>query len=654
MIIKRLTVGFGNSLNKFLSRKYTSRFTVLLADILLSGLSYFVCYFLFWQFLRRGSLTDQLPALLGLTVVVKALFLYVFKTYNGVVRFAGEKDAFRILLANLSAMLLLIAINLAFLKSILGYKAPNTVYLFDFLASTFVLTGYRIFIRLVLDLTDTGFGFKVPTVIFGAGQAGYITKRAIDKDPQTRYRIVAFLDDNPALHHKRLDGVPICAARKCLEKLVTSHNVRQVIISIQSLPEKRKKEFIEQCLSLNLKVLQVPPVRTWINSALNVHKLKDVRLEDLLGRDPIHIDTKAISAQLYKKRVLITGAAGSIGSELARQVAGFEPAELLLVDNAETPLVEFQLELQEQLKINNAKALVADITDECRMEYIFQQHRPEIVFHAAAYKHVPIMELNPREAVRVNVFGTKILADLSVAHGVEKFVMISTDKAVNPTNVMGASKRVAEIYTQALDRCHTAVTGGTRFVTTRFGNVLGSNGSVIPRFKKQIESGGPVTVTHPDITRYFMTIPEACRLVLEAGVSGKGGEIFLFDMGERVRIVDLAEKMIRLAGKKPYEDIEIVFTGLRPGEKLTEELLNDSEKTLPTHHEKILIAKVAEFELAFVEAKLEELQKCFALHDELCMVAVMKELVPEFISNNSKFSVLDKISVDSDLSGEGV
>ncbi|MCS6980911.1 MAG: polysaccharide biosynthesis protein [Flavobacteriales bacterium] len=652
--MKRLTLSFGNSLKKFLTKKYTSRLTVLWADILLSGFSYFVCYFLFWQFLRRGSLTDQLPALLGLTVIVKALFFYFFKTYNGVVRFAGEKDAFRILLANFSAMLLLILLNLTLLKSILGFKAPNTVYLFDFLASTFVLIGYRIFIRLILDFTEAGFGLKVPTVIFGAGQAGYITKRAIDKDPQTRYRIVAFLDDNPGLHNKRLDGVPICAARNCLEKLVKSHNVRQVIISIQSLSDKRKKEFIEQCLSLNLKVLQVPPVRTWINSELNVHRLKDVRLEDLLGRDPIHIDTKAISDQLHRKRVLITGAAGSIGSELARQVAGFEPAELLLVDNAETPLVEFHLELQEQHKITYAKALVADITDECRMDYIFRRYRPEIVFHAAAYKHVPIMELNPREAVRVNVFGTKILADLSVTHGVKKFVMISTDKAVNPTNVMGASKRVAEIYTQALDRCHTAVSGGTRFVTTRFGNVLGSNGSVIPRFKKQIESGGPVTVTHPEVTRYFMTIQEACRLVLEAGVTGNGGEIFLFDMGERIRILDLAEKMIRLAGKRPYEDIEIVFTGLRPGEKLTEELLNDSEKTIPTHHEKILKAKVAEFELEFVEAKLKELQKCFALHDELGMVAVMKELVPEYISNNSKFSVLDKVSVDSDLSGEGV
>ena len=637
-----------------MTRPYTSRVTVLITDICLSCLSFTFCYILFWGYFKKIDLTEQLPILILINIILKGGTFYVFKTYNGVVRFAGEKDAYRIILANVSSMSALIILNKIAFDEVFGFKTATSVFIFDFLASTFSLVGYRIMLRLIYDKSQSLLISNSPTLIFGAGQSGYITKRAIQKDRFTKYKIVAFLDDNPALNKKLLDGIPIYLTDKYLDKLVKDYNIRQVIIAVQTLSEKRKKQFIEKCLSLNVKVLQVPSVQNWINDELSINKLKDIKLEDLLGRDPITIDTVAISRQLKNKNVLITGAAGSIGSEIARQVASFDPKHLILVDEAESPLVEINLELQETYNDQKISAIVADITDRLRMSKIFSDYKPEILFHAAAYKHVPIMELNPYEAVKVNVFGTINLVDLAVENSVEKFVMISTDKAVNPTNVMGASKRLAEIYAQAMDRRQLGEKFRTRFVTTRFGNVLGSNGSVIPRFRKQIESGKPVTVTHPDITRYFMTIPEACRLVLEAGVKGKGGEIFLFDMGEKVRIVELAEKMIRLAGKKPYEEIDIVFTGLRPGEKLTEELLNDSEKTIPTHHEKIMIAKVAEYDMDEVQDKIMEMRKAHRNQEVLKMVAIMKELIPEYISNNSIFSILDKKSAIVDLSGEGI
>lgn len=651
--MKKLGIKIGNGLSRFLTRGYMSRLTVLTTDILLSGLSYFLSFFLFWHFVRRTSLVVHLPALMLMVMAVKGIWFYVFKTFNGVVRFAGEKDALRILASNFMALLSLLALNNLITINVLGYRGPNTVLIFDFVVSAFFLIGYRLFIRFLADKSRAGFGLKIPTLIFGAGQSGYLTKRAIDKDPQMRYRIVAFLDDNPALHKKVMDGVPVYHTESYLEKLIKNNDIRQVIIAVQSLTDARKREIIEKCLALNVKILQVPPVRHWIHSELRVTKLKDVRLEDLLGRDPIVIDTAAISKQLNNRRVLITGAAGSIGSEIARQVASFQPADLIVLDNAETPLVDIHLELNELYPDLSIQALVGDITDKRRMEYVFENFRPEVVFHAAAYKHVPIMEINPLEAGRVNIIGTKMLADLAVKYDVEKFVMISTDKAVNPTSVMGASKRVAEIYTQSLFR-QIQHSRNTRFVTTRFGNVLGSNGSVIPRFRKQIENGGPVTVTHPEITRYFMTIEEACRLVLEAGVMGEGGEIFLFDMGEKVRILELAEKMIKLSGRKPYEEIDIVFTGLRPGEKLTEELLCDTEKTLPTHHKKIMKARVAEYDFEVVQSKMEELSKTLRAGDDLAFVGIMKEMVPEYLSNNSVFSALDKVPLASDLSGEGV
>jgi FlaA1/EpsC-like NDP-sugar epimerase len=434
--------------------------------------------------------------------------------------------------------------------------------------------------------------------------------------------------------------------------------VDSLIIASQNIPPDSKNKIVDICLEHGIKVLTLPPVRSWINGQLSSKQLQNIKIEDLLEREPIQIHNEIISEQLRGKRVLVTGAAGSIGSEIVRQISQFSPQMIVLNDQSETPLHELHLELQENHFHNNFHCFIGDVRDRIRMELLFQTFKPHYVYHAAAYKHVPMMEHNPGEAVRTNVMGTKTLADLSIKYGVNKFVMISTDKAVNPTNVMGASKRIAEIYVQSLFNSYkfkepTAYTNGlsylnenrsnvnTLFITTRFGNVLGSNGSVIPRFKAQIERGGPITVTHPDITRYFMTIPEACRLVLEAGSMGEGGEIFIFDMGKSVKIIELAKKMIRLSGLVPHQDIAIEFSGLRPGEKLYEELLNDLENTMPTHHEKIMVAQVREYHFQTINKHISELIKLSCEYKDRQVVVKMKEIVPEFKSNNSIYEELD-------------
>jgi len=400
----------------------------------------------------------------------------------------------------------------------------------------------------------------------------------------------------------------------------------------------RKQEIVDLCLSHNTKVLNVPPVTNWINGQLSFRQIRKIQIEELLEREPIRLDEDNISKQLNGKTVLVTGAAGSIGSEIVRQIARFNPGMLILLDQAESPLYELEMECLEQFPQVKSEVVMGDVRNRQRMENVFRTFRPQLVYHAAAYKHVPMMELNPSESVLTNVLGTKIVADLAVGYKVEKFVMISTDKAVNPTNVMGASKRIAEIYTQSLNN-HIS---GTRFITTRFGNVLGSSGSVIPRFRQQIENGGPVTITDPEITRYFMTIPEACRLVLEAGCMGKGGEIFIFDMGKSVKIIDLAKKMIALSGMELGKDIDISITGLRPGEKLYEELLNNTENTVPTHHSKILIAQVKEYNYETVSKDISELVSLFDAQNNVQIVTKMKAMVPEYVSNNSEYEKLDK------------
>jgi FlaA1/EpsC-like NDP-sugar epimerase len=498
-----------------------------------------------------------------------------------------------------------------------------------------IMVTFRMVVKIAfLELQRTE-RTHVNVLIYGAGEAGITAKRVLDRDVSTKYKLIAFLDDDPGKVGKKLEGIDIVSPYK-LTELLDLNSIEQLILAVQQFDPERKQELVDLCLVHDVKVLTVPPMMKWINGELSFNQIKKIRIEDLLEREEIRLDDRQIRTELTGKTIVITGAAGSIGSELARQVMKFHPLNLVLIDQAETGMHELELELTETYHDGRPRFLLADIRNAKRMENIFNESRPEIIYHAAAYKHVPVMENNPSEAILTNVNGTRILADLAIKYGAKKFIMISTDKAVNPTSVMGASKRIAEIYTQSLNR-----TREPRFITTRFGNVLGSNGSVIPLFRSQIEKGGPVTVTHPEITRYFMTIPEACELVLEAGTMGKGGEIFIFDMGKSVRIVDLAKRMISLSGLTLGKDIQVRFSGLRPGEKLYEELLNSKENTIPTHHPRILIAKVREYNADEVAHQINELIELSRSGNEKEVVRKMKAIVPEFKSQNSIFEELD-------------
>ena len=490
-------------------------------------------------------------------------------------------------------------------------------------------------------------GLQERVLIYGANGFSILVKQALETSGIGRFVIVGFVDDDPGKVKKEIQQKRVYGVSE-LEKLQKKEQIDKLLVFNDALKAEAKKQTIEKCVELGIKVLTVPPAEQWMSGQLSLNQLKDLRIEDLLQRPPIVIENHRISADLRDKRVLITGAAGSIGSEIVRQVLNYKPALVVVCDQAESPLHELQLEMEEEFPDAKLEVYIGDIRNFNRMYSLFQEYSPQLVYHAAAYKHVPMMEGNPSEAIVANVLGTKNLADLSMTFDVDKFVMISTDKAVNPTNVMGASKRIAEIYIQSLNNVGQREKGTkgaslpqTRFITTRFGNVLGSNGSVIPRFRAQIEKGGPLTVTHPDITRYFMTIPEAVQLVLEAGTMGNGGEIFVFDMGQPVKIVDLAKKMIRLAGFVPETDIQIVYSGLRPGEKLYEELLNEEETTIPTHHAKIHISKVREIPYQKAESEINELLSLQQEGDELRMVGQMKKIVPEFISQNSRYESLD-------------
>ena len=497
-------------------------------------------------------------------------------------------------------------------------------------------------LRLMMpSLYQIFFGEKVASsnvIIIGAGQLGAMTRNVIRQDNNSGYNILAILDDNEDLNKKSLDGIPIFKPED-LPSLLQDEPIDKAIFAIQEIGSKRKNEIVDLCLEHQVQVLQVPYKSSWISDDFQIEQLKEIQIEDLLDRPVIALDKDNVQRQFKDKTVMITGGAGSIGSEIIRQVIKYAPKQIIIVDQAETPLVNIELECREEFGYQSIISVITDVNDTPRLHQVFEKHRPHIIFHAAAYKHVPIMEAYPREALQVNVSGTKTMAMLAEAYDVEKFVMVSTDKAVNPTNVMGASKRIAEIFIQSFNS-----TSSTNFITTRFGNVLGSNGSVVPRFKKQIAKGGPITVTHKDITRYFMTIPEASQLVLEAGAMGEGGEIFLFDMGEPVRIADLAVKMVQLSGLKPDEDIEVQFTGLRPGEKLYEELLSTKENSIETHHPKITKAKVREYEFVKVEKEISALISSLDEEDDMQLVARMKQLVPEYQSSNSVFNDLDEKS----------
>ena len=608
---------------------------ILLIDLLIISFSVMLAYLLRFNFNIPEKELLLLPYALLVFIVIRGLSFLITKSFSGIIRYTETQDITRIFIISIigSVAIVIADITIKYFYDI--YVIPRAIIIIEFITSSAGLIAFRLLVKLAYWELKNPNRVATNVIIFGAGEAALITNKALNQNSNDRYKVIAFIDDSKLKVGKKIENIPIKHSKE-LETILKEKNIEQVIISVQNISPARKKEVAELCIANNVKVQNVPPVKKWINGELSLNQIRDINILELLERDEITLDIEKIKKQLTAKVILITGAAGSIGSEIARQVIEYNPKKVILLDAAETPTYHLELEFTKHPFLKNMEFVVADIRNSNRMENVFSTFKPNIIFHAAAYKHVPLMENNPSEAILTNVNGTKNLADISCKHNVEKFIMISTDKAVNPTNVMGASKRIAEIYVQTLN-----TNGNTKFITTRFGNVLGSNGSVIPLFTKQIQQGGPITITDPEITRFFMTIPEACQLVLEAGAKGKGGEIFVFDMGKSVKILDLAKKMIKLSGRKLGIDIQIIFTGLRPGEKLYEEVLATTENTLPTDHSKIMIAKVREYELAYVQEQINNLIHLFDSQDNFEIVRQMKKIVPEFLSKNSMYEDLD-------------
>ncbi|MBM3405501.1 MAG: polysaccharide biosynthesis protein, partial [Bacteroidetes bacterium] len=617
--------------------KNTPRWMIFLIDCFIVLGSVMLAYMLRFNFDIPEDETRRLYTTLIVVLVVRMVSFIIAKTYAGIIRYTSTGDAVRIFIVIFSGSILFSLANIVTYSINEAFLIPFSIIIIEFLSSTLAMIVFRLIVKIAFLELQTPPKGSANVVIFGAGDAGITAKRVLDRDAGTKFKVLAFFDDNPNKAGKKLEGVPVLSPDK-MQEMLQNQSVSHVILAVMELDPKRKAEIIEICLANNTKVLNVPPVIKWINGELSFRQIRKINIEDLLEREIIRLDEKMISRDINGKTIFITGACGSIGSEIVRQVAMFTPSRIILIDQAETPMHQMELECLEKYPDLALSYIIADITLKERLATLFSEFHPEIVYHAAAYKHVPMMEMNPLEAVRNNVLGTQILADLSVEFKVHKFIFISTDKAVNPTNVMGATKRIAEIYIQSLNKLKT-----TQFITTRFGNVLGSNGSAIPLFQRQIERGGPVTITHPEVTRYFMTIPEACQLVLEAGAMGNGGEIFMFDMGESVKIVDLVKKMISLSGLTLGKDIQIKFTGLRPGEKLYEELLTAGENYIPTHHPRILIAKVMQYDLDAITADLKDLIGKAAAADPFSVVRKMKSMAPEYKSQNSIYQQLDTI-----------
>lgn len=624
--------------------KILPRWIIFLLDIICVQACIFLAFVLRFNFDLPEVAQYNIKLVFGITLALNTVLFYTLKSYAGIIRYTNIEDTFRLLIVNSISSVLYFTIDLLSNHPLLF---PISVVAINFFMVNFVLISYRLFVRYSFKfykLHREDDRNKVKAAVYNTSEHGLLTKKVMNEMPNGEVQVVAFLDDMLSKSGKLMEGIPIYNTDESSLNRLRSEGIELLIIANRTIPKEKLNYLVDTCLNYGIRVQQVPPIQQWLNGRLDTDQLKNINIEDLLEREVIKINNEKLHSELRGKKILVTGAAGSIGSELVRQLIPYHPSLLILCDKAETPMHNIQLELAEKFPHANVKAYIGDICDMVRMEHLFEIYNPQIVYHAAAYKHVPLMEDNPSVAILNNVQGTKILAELAVANDVEKFVMVSTDKAVNPTNIMGTSKRIAEIFTQSYFRHLLKAMDNnlgknkqhpTRFVTTRFGNVLGSNGSVIPRFKEQLENGGPITVTHPEITRYFMTIPEACQLVIEAGAMGNGGEIFVFDMGQPVKIVDLARKMIKLAGKEPDVDIEIVFTGLRPGEKLYEELLNDSENVMPTYHDKIMIAKVREYDFLTINDKINKLLASSKKHYTLETVAHMKDLVPEFKSNNS-------------------
>lgn len=626
--------------HRYLSAKVLPIWTILLIDVLIIVVSSLLAYALRYDFRSIFLESSTIDKTIVWTVIVNLVFFRVFRTYSNVLRFSSFIDIMRIFVS-LTVSYALLMISSVLLASYLDIRlAPVSVLFMAYIISFAIMSCSRIAVKMFYELLNFDGSHSANVFIYGAKEAGVNIAKALRVNLRNHYRLRGFIADEPELINKVMMGVKVFPNDESLIDVLNDRDVHTIIISPAKMEELKKSDMADRLLAHNIKLMTAPPLSEWSGQTLNRTQLKEIQIEDLLQRDPIEIDIHKVASHLEGKRVMITGAAGSIGSEIMRQVASFNPYKLILVDQAETPLHDIRLELQDRWRDIDAETIIADISNATRMEDIFKEYQPQYIFHAAAYKHVPMMEDNVSESIQINVFGTRTLADLAVKYGAEKFVMISTDKAVNPTNVMGCSKRICEIYVQSLAK-KLQEKGGhvTQFITTRFGNVLGSNGSVIPRFRDQIQRGGPVTVTHPEIIRYFMTIPEACRLVLEAGSMGNGGEIYIFDMGKPVKIVDLAKRMISLSGRT---DVKIEFTGLRHGEKLYEELLNVKELTKPTYHEKIMIATVREYDYDEVKQRIQKLIEVSYTYDQMQIVAAMKDIVPEFISKNSCFEALDK------------
>lgn len=626
--------------HRYLSAKVLPIWTILLIDVLIIVVSSLLAYALRYDFRSIFLESSTIDKTIVWTVIVNLVFFRVFRTYSNVLRFSSFIDIMRIFVS-LTVSYALLMISSVLLASYLDIRlAPVSVLFMAYIISFAIMSCSRIVVKMFYELLNFDGSHSANVFIYGAKEAGVNIAKALRVNLRNHYRLRGFIADEPELINKVMMGVKVFPNDESLIDVLNDRDVHTIIISPAKMEELKKSDMADRLLAHNIKLMTAPPLSEWSGQTLNRTQLKEIQIEDLLQRDPIEIDIHKVASHLEGKRVMITGAAGSIGSEIMRQVASFNPYKLILVDQAETPLHDIRLELQDRWRDIDAETIIADISNATRMEDIFKEYQPQYIFHAAAYKHVPMMEDNVSESIQINVFGTRTLADLAVKYGAEKFVMISTDKAVNPTNVMGCSKRICEIYVQSLAK-KLQEKGGhvTQFITTRFGNVLGSNGSVIPRFRDQIQRGGPVTVTHPEIIRYFMTIPEACRLVLEAGSMGNGGEIYIFDMGKPVKIVDLAKRMISLSGRT---DVKIEFTGLRHGEKLYEELLNVKELTKPTYHEKIMIATVREYDYDEVKQRIQKLIEVSYTYDQMQIVAAMKVIVPEFISKNSCFEALDK------------
>jgi FlaA1/EpsC-like NDP-sugar epimerase len=625
------------------SFEYLPRWVVFFMDIFLTIFSSEVSYLIVRSLRVKFYDTIDVPTRYGIIVLVYSIFFIIFKTYSGIIRYSTFIDGIKLLYSTLCALFTLIIINYTayFLIGKKIYLLPSLF--INFLVTFSILFLFRIFIKIIFE-NITSFEKNpnvLKAVIYGADSNSISVVTALQSEKIKRFQIVGFIDKRNLDFSKRILDIPILNSKKKISVVLRAVNAQVLILSDNSLSNIEKLKIVEDCLDSNIKVYNSGAISDWENKDAISKKVIEFKIEDLLGRSSISLDQEPISNQLFDKKILITGAAGSIGSELAKQIITFNPAEIIILDQAETPLHFLSSEMEKLNSDTKITTIIADIRNKETLKRIFKSKKPEVVYHAAAYKHVPMMEENPSQAIYTNVLGTMNTADLASEYGVESFVYISTDKAVNPSNVMGASKRIAERYIQGLSLNSKNEQSKIKFITTRFGNVLGSNGSVVPLFTEQIQNGGPITITHPDVIRYFMTIPEACQLVIEAGAMGNGGEIFIFDMGEPVKIIDLAKKMIKLAGLVPEIDIEIKIIGLRPGEKLYEELLNDHSKTAPTHNSKIMIANDTSTDYDLLFTKVEELIALANNNNDNKLVAKMKEIVPEFVSMNSQYNQLD-------------